>query len=923
MLNKKEKLAIVDGNALIHRAFHAIPPLTSKDGLIVNAVYGFFLILFKTLKDIKPTHLVVTFDAKGKTFRHEQYTEYKANRKKQPDELYAQIPMTKEIVEAFGIPVFQISGVEADDVIATIVGQNPDIDKYVVTGDLDALQLVDPNSKVYTMRKGIKDTVIYDQQAVIDRFTFEAEYMVDYKALRGDPSDNIPGVAGVGEKTACQLISKYKTLDNVYKNLDKITPNRAKNALENNKENAYLSYDLAMMKFDVDIDFDLEATQITPYDRKKVVELFQKYNFKNLLAQLTTLDILESDSGQANMFSTAAKTVETDKKKIIKKYDEKYQLIDSLAKFEKFLKVLSLQKEFAFDIETTSLDCLSGELVGISFSFKPGEAYYIALNSFKNKKDQTEILKKLKPILENDKVLKIGQNLKFDLSFLTQAGIDFSSNYFDTMIASYLLNPGSRAHSLDKLAFSEFGYEMMPIVELIGKKGKDQLTIDQVDIDKVSWYACEDADYTYQLYLNFKDELKTKKCQELFTKIEMPLMPVLLEMEQNGVKINSEFLNKKSVGIKKKIKTISAEIYEHAGKEFNIASPKQLKEILFEELYIPVDNIKVGKTGFSTGAAELEKIKDNHPIVPLILQYRELAKIDNTYLESLPKLVSDKDSRVHTSFNQTVTATGRLSSTDPNLQNIPTRTELGKEVRKGFIAETGYEILNADYSQVELRIVASISEDKTMIEAFKKGLDIHTQTAAAINDLDPEEVTKDVRRTAKAVNFGIIYGMGAFGLAQGANITQFEAKDFIDKYLETYKGIKKYMDVTKKFAVTEGYVETLFKRRRYLPEINSGMAQVRRAAERMAINAPIQGTAADIMKIAMIEVSRILKEKFKPTDYKLIIQVHDSLMIETKKEKTKAIAKIVKQVMENVVKLKVPIVVDIEAGKSWGDLKNI
>lgn len=924
MSTKKQKLALIDGNALIHRAFHAIPPLTTKDGQVVNAVYGFLAILFKTLKDIKPTHLAVVFDAKGKTFRHELAATYKATRKKQPDELYEQIPITREILEAFTIPVFQVSGVEADDVIATVAEKmkTEDMETYIVTGDLDALQLVDDQTFVFTLRKGINDTIIYDRLAVKDRFCFEPEYMVEYKALRGDVSDNIPGVPGIGEKTACDLVKKYKTVEEVYKNLDKITPNRAKTALENGEPEAILSRELAAMKTDVKIDFDLEATRLTPYNREKVVELFQKYEFKNLLAQLSSLDILESDTGQANIFSQA-KTSEGanahSQLQEVTKAQGKYQLIVTIKDLEVLAKKLIFQKTIALDTETSGFSCLSDKLVGISLAWEAGQAAYIAVKYFQ----PAELIKILKPVLENEELIKIGHNLKFDLKFLHEYGFAVSTNYFDTMIASYLLNPGSRAHSLDKLAFAEFGYEMMPIEALIGKKGKDQLTIDQVEENKVCFYAAEDADLTYQLYEVFQKELTAKKCDKVFYKIEMPLLPVLLEMELNGVKINSEFLNKKSILLKKQIKKISAEIYEHAGREFNIASPKQLKEILFEELYIPVDNIKVGKTGFSTGAAELEKIKDNHPIVPLLIEYRELAKIDNTYLEALPKLVSKKDGRVHTTFNQAVTATGRLSSTDPNLQNIPTRTELGREVRKGFIAEENHEILNADYSQIELRIAADMSADPKMIEAFQTGQDIHTLTAAEINGLDPAEVTKEIRRTAKSINFGIIYGMGSYGLSADAGISVQEAKQFIDDYFVLYPKIKKYMEVTKEFARTQGYVETLFGRRRYLPEMHSGMKQVQRAAERMAINAPIQGTAADIMKLAMIEVNKALKKQFKSKDYKLIIQVHDSLMIETKKNKTQQIAKIVKQTMEQVVKLKVPLIVDIEAGKSWGDLKKI
>ena len=915
MVSKKQKLAIIDGNALIHRAFHALPPLATKKGELVNAIYGFITILFKTIKDIKPTHLVVTFDLKGPTFRHEEFKEYKAQRKKQPDELYEQIPKTKEIVEAFNIPVYQKQGFEADDLIATIRDKIEKVDKeieiYVVTGDLDTLQLIDDQTRVYTLRKGVKDTMIYGEKEVKDRYGFGPMATIEFKALRGDPSDNIPGVKGIGEISAINLVKKYKTLDNVYKNLDKIKPERVKKALTENKKEALLSRKLVILKHDVQIAFDFEKCLLTEYDRDKVVDLFQKYEFKRLLTQLSGLDLLKSNTGPQKMdlFDDNSPSSPTR----AKKSDQKYQLIDSKNKFDKFLTQLNKQKEFSFDTETTGLNWMEDKLLGVSFSWKPGEAYYV-IADFTNQ---------LKPVLENKQAIKIAQNLKFDLEVLGSHGVEVADNYFDTMLASYLLDPGSRGHSLDKLAFSEFGYEMMPITDLIGPNGKNQITLEQVDIKKVSWYSCEDADMTFQLYLKLGNELRDKSIEGLFKEIEMPLIPVLIELERNGVKLDVNFLKKQSKSVKAKVAKISKEIYEHSGKEFNISSPIQLKEILFDELAIPTDEIRVGKTGLSTGAAELEKIKDNHPIVPLIMEYRELTKLDSTYLAALPKLVSKKDNRLHTSFNQTITATGRLSSSEPNLQNIPTRTKLGKEVRKAFIAEPGCQILNADYNQIELRIVASLADDKKMLEAFKKGEDIHSRTAAEIHGIDIDEVTPEIRRTAKSINFGIIYGMGVFGLSLDAGISREEAKEFMDKYFDLHKNIAKYMEASKQMARTQGYVETLFGRRRYLPEINSGVMQIKRAAERMAINAPVQGTAADLMKIAMIKVSNEMKKKFKPEDYKLILQVHDSLVLEVKKSKMKQVAKVVRDVMDNVYELKAPITVDIEIGDNWGEMKKL
>lgn len=888
---KKEKLIIIDGNALVHRAFHALPPtMKTKSGQMTNAVYGFVTILFKVLKEIKPKYAAVTFDVAKKTFRHEEYKEYKATRTKQPDELYEQIPIVKEIVKAFNIPIFEKAGFEADDLIGTITKKiDGSVEKIIVTGDMDTLQLVDEDTKVFTLKKGVKDTITYDISAVKERFSgLGPEQMIDYKALRGDPSDNIPGVKGIGEKGAMELLNKYKSLENIYKNLNKIKGS-LKDRLANNKDNAFLSKKLATIIRNIPIDISLSACALADYRRQDVIAVLQKYEFKSLLSQLQNVPQFKP---QQSLFAAAEPV------------NEDYHLVNTQKKFLEFEKKLKKQKLFALDTETNSLNFIDAKIVGASFSWQKGEAYFVL----------AEYISQLKNILENNDYRKIGHNIKYDWHVLENAGINLQGVIFDTMVAAYLLNPGSRQNSLDKLAFSEFGYEMMSYDKLTGK-GKQQISIYDVDKEKLNFYACEDADYTWRLYEHLNPELKNKKLFKLFTEIEMPLIGVLKEMERNGVIIDEKFLQKMQKKLARRIKEIEAEIYKLAGTKFNIASPQQLKEILFEKLNISSVEIKKIKTGLSTAAAELVKMRNEHEIIPLIEEYRELTKLQSTYVEALPKLINPGTKRLHTSFNQTITATGRLSSSDPNIQNIPIRTELGNEIRKAFIAPPKYKILTADYSQIELRIIASIADDKKMIESFKKGEDIHTRTAAEINDVPLDKVTKELRRAAKSINFGIIYGMGAYGLSQDAGISQYEAQEFIDKYFAMHKDIKKYLDQTKDFARRQGYVETLFGRKRYTPDINSGIFSVRQAAERMAVNMPIQGTAADLIKMAMIKFQN------SKIDAKMLLQVHDELVFEVAAEKAEKIGRQIQKIMANIYQLKCPIEVHINIGNNWEEAK--
>ena len=905
MAAKQKKFIIIDGNALLHRAWHALPAtITTKKGEVVNAVYGFTTILFKVLKDLQPDYLAVTFDLAGPTFRHEQYKEYKANRAKQPDELYSQLPRIKEVVSAFDIPIYEKQGFEADDVIATLVRQKDveQIKSIIVTGDMDTLQLVDKNTEVYTMHKGISDTLTYDVAEVKRRFDgLTPEQMVDYKALRGDPSDNVPGVKGIGEKGAIGLLKTFKTLENIYKNLDspKIT-DRYRELLKEYKADAFLSQKLCQMVDTVPIKFKLTDAIRDGYDVNRVLSLLQQLEFKSLITKLpkekgvpqqSTLGFISQDKGP-------------------KKSKADYQLVNTEKDFGDFLAALKKQKRFAFDTETAGLDPFTDELLGVSWCWRDGHAFYLVAKS--------AWLKKVKPILEDPSVQKIGHNLKFDIEALGSAGITVQGLFFDTMIASYLTNPGSRQHGLDSLAFGELGYRMEPITDLIGS-GKNQITLRDVPLERVSNYSCEDADFTWRLYDLLRKQLEEKNNLGLLEKIEVPLIPVLAEMERNGILIDTDFLKTMSKTVSSRLATIEEKIYELAGTKFNIASPLQLKAILFEKLNISTKGIGHTKTGISTAAEQLDKLRGEHQIIDQIMEFRELSKLKSTYLDALPKLVGKHDGRVHTSFNQTVAATGRLSSSEPNLQNIPVRTELGQKIRQAFVAPRGFQLLSADYSQIELRIIASLANDQKMIESFKKGEDIHARTAAEINDVPLEKVTKQMRYAAKAINFGIIYGQGSVGLSQTADISRTDARDFIDRYFLVHQSIAKFLEQTKALAHDKGYVETWFGRRRYLPEINSSNPPVRAAAERMAVNHPIQGTAADLLKLAMIEIHKKLAAVSPKT--KMLLQVHDELVFEVPANDVAKVSKLVQTEMEAVYQLRAPVETHLSVGKNWGALK--
>jgi DNA polymerase-1 len=956
--DKKKRLIIIDGNALIHRSFHALPfSMATKNGEITNAVYGFTTVLLKAIREFKPDYVALTLDRKGPTFRHEAYKEYKAHRVKAPDELYEQIPRVKEVAGVFNIPIYEKEGFEADDLIGTITKKTDSgVEKIILTGDLDTLQLIDDDTKVYTMSHGLSDSVTYDEKAVRGRFGLEPEQMIDYKALRGDPSDNIPGVRGIGEKTAIELLKQFKSLDGVYKNIEsKKIKDRVRGLLKEYKKNAYLSKKLATIKRDAPINFNLAQARFGIFNKEEVVKLFSELEFKSLLPRVQGLEVGGGEEAKLPRGGSASleNKFERNKKEF------KYYLVDDEKKFKSFINKLKKQRNFTFDTEISSFDPLTAKLLGVSFSWKEGEAYYVnfqlLINNFQsqnanlfnyNKEDKQSVkvnqvwIEELKPIFENEKIRKYGHNIKFDIRVMKNNGVDVGGVEFDTMIASYLLNPGTRQHNLDALTFSELGFEKITKDELLGsafakatadKKGKEKILKSQigfadVETEKLYLYSCEDADFTFRLVRKLSKQLREQSLEKLFKDIEMPLAPVLAQMEDNGIKIDIKYLEKIKKGVDEKIKHLERKIKKEAGVDFNINSTQQLREVLFEKLNIPSLEVGRTKTGLSTAALELEKLKDQHQIIRMIQEYRELNKLTTTYINALPKLVNKKTSRLHTSFNQTITATGRLSSSEPNLQNIPIRTEWGRKIRRAFVAENGYKLVSLDYSQIELRLAAHMSGDKKMIKAFLDGADIHTATAAEINGVEFEKVTYAMRREAKAINFGILYGQGPHGLSQAADIQYARAKEYIDNYFKAYQGIKRFIDETIQKARDNGYAKTLFGRRRYLPEINSSVLQVRKAAERMAINTPLQGTAADMIKIAMIDISRMLNElksNESEFDVKMLLQVHDELLFEIKEDKVKEAARAIKKIMEGVLKLKVPIEVDVEVGENWGNLEKL
>lgn len=904
MSAKNSTFVIIDGNAIIHRAYHAIPPLTTKDGTIVNAVYGFTSMLLKVLQDVRPTHIAVAFDVAGKTFRDDLYDKYKATRVKADQDLYDQIPLVYDMVNSFSIPIYTKEGYEADDVIGTAVTmvktEKPEMDIVVVTGDMDMLQLVDDRVKVYELRKGLSDIVLFDRDKVKEKFGFGPERVVDYKALRGDTSDNIPGVKGIGEKTAKELIESFGGIDEIYGRIKKEEETMRKELrpavfkkLVDDEVGARMSKELATIKCDVpDLGFSLHSTELTNITPDKAAESVRRFEFFSLLKRLSeVVGGKDASPGQK----------EEKKKRIVKKSLTIIEKRD----FPGFLKKLLASTEIVCREVVSGTDVFSSELIGLVFGV--GEKiYYVELA--KMGKGAEEIF----GVFTDPKRVLVGHDVKQLVKLLRVRGVTVTNRLFDVMIASYLINSSSRAHDLQSLVMRELGREL--------SVGADQGNLFGVN----PAVAGEEADSLYALYRQFAKAFTAVADAKLFDEIEMRLIPVLAEMELAGVAVDTDMLKQLSTDIADEIEAVTKKIWKEAGEEFNVASSVQLRDVLFEKMKLPTDGVKKGKTGLSTAASELEKLRELHPIIPMIEEHRELAKIQNTYVDVLPTLINKKTGRIHTSFNQAVAATGRLSSSDPNLQNIPIRTELGREIRNTFIAAPGFSLISADYSQIELRIAASLAEDEKMLEIFRDKKDIHQATAAAIHHVPLEEVTREMRYAAKEINFGVLYGMGAYGLAWRAGIPQWQAKEFIQKYFEEFSGVKKYVDETLKFAKKNGYVETLYGRRRYIPELQASNFQLRSAGERMAVNMPIQGTAADLMKLAMISVYERLEKEYgvEFTDgVKMILQVHDEIVLEVREGLADEVAKRVKDAMEEVSTLKVPVEVHVGTGKRWGEIK--
>lgn len=924
------KFIIIDGNALIHRSFHAISPtLRTKDGRLVNAVYGFTSFILRAFLELRPEFVVLTLDRAAPTFRHKEYSEYKATRTKAPDELYEQIPIVKEVAKVLDIPIFEKDGFEADDLIGTLAKEAKtatDWHSIIITGDMDTLQLIDKHTSVYTMSRGFSNSALYGPDEVKARYGISPNQIVDYKALRGDTSDNIPGVKGIGDKGAVELLQNFKTLDGVYKAAEKDSKKikkRTKELLIADKEKAYLSQNLATIDCKVPIKINWDLFRLDSFNEKKAIKLFQELEFRSLLNKLKQVK---------NLHQALTDNELTDKE--IDKFkrnenQKKYHLISTEKEFATFLKNLKKQPAFAVDTETDGLDPLNAKLLGLSFCWKNNEAYYLCLNAHTpqhndlfnyQQKTPTEHawLQQLKNILEDEKIKKYGHNLKFDWRVLKNNGVILRGIEFDTLIASYLLHPETRQHSLDRVSLRELQWEKISTEDLIGK-GKNLISFAQVPAEKMTQYSGEDVDCVWQLQSLLLSQLKKQKLNKLFFKLEIPLLTVLAKMEERGINLDPKPLKVLSKKLEKRLDEISKKAYKLAGTEFNLNSPKQLQVVLFETLELDKQGLKKTKTGISTADDELKKLRDQHEIIPLIQEYRELSKIQNTYVLALPELINKKDGRIHSNFNQSVAATGRLSSNNPNLQNIPTRSQEGREIRKAFTAAKSYKLLSLDYSQIELRLAAHISQDKRMMAAFKNKEDIHTATAASINNVKLEEVSKKMRHEAKAINFGILYGQGPHGLSQGADISYTEARDFINRYLKVYPGIKKMMAKFIVDAEKHAYAETLFKRRRPLPELNSEMTMVRKAAERMAINMPIQGTAADMIKQAMLNIDAFLQDKEE--EIQLLIQVHDELIFEVKADKLDEYKEILKKLMAEALPLSIPVIVKASWGNNWADLK--
>jgi len=962
--SNKKVLALIDGNALVHRAYHALPPLTTKDGKPSGAVYGFALTLFGMMDQVKPDYIIASFDVKGPTFRHKEFKEYKANRKKAPDDLYEQIPMCQDLLKAYGVPVYIKKGFEADDILGTISKDKTiekELNTLIVTGDMDLAQLVDEDTSIFTLRRGVKDTVIYDEKGVLEKYKIRPDQIVDYKALRGDPSDNIPGVKGVGDKTAVDLLQKFEHLDNIYKNIDKIEKPAVKKKLEDNKKEAFLSYSLATIATDVDVEVDLGEARVDKFSKDGLGKYLQKMGFQTLYKRLIGRGAGAREAGLIKRSGSGALSPASNERTNkqftfieIKTKKETTALISKIKKQKQFSYILDIDGDKFYNAQIKGVGIHLGGERGKSEqsrAFKEersgakGQAFSERITESQNKVYyiSSGFFPDFQELFSSQKIRKNGYDIKLDLELLmTRQGLVINGNdFFDTKLAGYLLGQGKKS-DLEKDIFTEFGESF----QYDEKQGNQASLLSGLDENKKKLLA-EKAGWVTRLTELYEDKFisKEKGLGKVFSELEMPLIAVLAKMEMNGVKVDQKVLNDLSNFLGKKLAVLEKEIYKLTGEEFNINSPGQLSEVLFEKMKLPTKGIKKGKTNYSTDAEQLEKLREEHPVIKFIEEYRTFAKLKNTYADPLPELIQ-KDKRIHTSFNQMGAITGRLSSLEPNLQNIPKYGEVSKLIRQSFIADQGKVLVSADYSQIDLRVAAHLSEDPKMMQIFNDGKDIHKSTAAWVNGIELDEVTKEQRSEAKSLNFGVLYGMGTYGFMRDSGVNQERAEFFIAQYMKTFSKLKEFIEKTKEDARKNGFVETEFGRRRYLPNINASNYMVRGGAERAAINFPIQGLAADIMKLAMLDVDtlieseqslaykakrsealsqafseRITENKNKQqTNPKLELQIHDELIIEVDKDKAEAFSKELKKVMENVYKLKVPLTVETSTGNNWGEL---
>ena len=895
---KKNSFYLIDGYALLYRSHFALirNPLINSKGQHTSAIYGFTNALLKLIKEESPDYIVTVFDGKEKTFRHEMYPEYKATREKMPDELRSQLPILWDLVDSLNIKSLLVNGFEADDIIGTlaIMGKKNNFDCRIISGDKDFMQLIDSDIKLHTPGKN-GSSIIFGPNEVKKKWGVIPSKIVDLLGLMGDSSDNVPGVRGVGAKTAVKLLEQYGSFEKIIQNADDVKNKKIRESLKNETELAYLSKKLVTIKTDMKLDVDFDDMKLKKFNFEKVNDIFDELEFYKFKKELNILDL---------------------NKKKINKIEKSYLIVDNDSKLDSLVSQLNNSTLISIDLETTSVNPIEANIVGLSFSIKENSGWYVPIlfsekrkNIFSGQNDLITVLSKLKHILESKKIHKCGQNIKYDLLIFKRHNINVTPISFDTMIASHLIKPEERTYKLDRLSQEYLNYEMMPISELIGT-GKDQKNMSDVELEKIKFYAVEDSDICLQLVNKLSDKMLNDNLYNFYKNVELPLIDVLTEMEFNGVFIDKEMMIKMSLWMQNKLLSLSKEILKISGKEFNINSPKQLSEILFDEIGLK----QVKKR--STDVTVLEFLKNIHPLPKKILEYRTIQKLKSTYIDTLPELINDKTGRIHTSFSQTITSTGRLSSSNPNFQNIPIRTSDGKEIRNAFVPEKkGWKIFSADYSQVELRIMAHLSKDKNLINAFINNEDIHTRTSSNLFNVPIQDVSPDMRRTAKIVNFGVMYGAGPYRLSQELGIPMVESKKIITSYFDRYSGIKDYIENTIDFARKNKYVKTILGRRRYCYDILNDNQRIRSAVERAAINMPIQGTAAELIKIAMISIHKnIITNNLKS---KMILQVHDELIFETPQEEVDQLKQMVLYEMENAMKLNVPLVVDYGIGDSW------